>query len=51
MGIPPEVAHGAIRLSLSRDTSRAEIDLGIREIVAAVRRLRPEATPVLQPID
>lgn len=39
MGVAPEVAHGSIRLSLSRETTEAEIDAAIDRIVEAVGRL------------
>ena len=40
MGIAPDIAHGSIRLSLSRFTTAAEIDRAISEIPACVARLR-----------
>lgn len=39
MGTPPEVAHGAVRFSLSRFTTDAEIDTAIDIVTQAVRRL------------
>lgn len=39
MGVPPEIAHGSVRLSLGRDTTAGEIEEGIRVIVEAVARL------------
>lgn len=39
MGVAPEVAHGSIRLSLSRETTEAEIDEAIETICACVERL------------
>ena len=39
MGIDPEVAHGAIRFSLSRFTTTAEIDQAIRMLAEAIERL------------
>jgi len=40
MGIAPEIAHGAIRLSLSRETTESEIDRAIDLVAAAIARLR-----------
>jgi cysteine desulfurase len=39
MGVPPEIAHGSLRFSLSRETTDAEINSAIPIIAAAVRRL------------
>ncbi len=39
MGVPPEIAHGSLRFSLSRHTTEQEIDAAIAVIAAAVRRL------------
>jgi len=39
MGVPPEVALGAVRLSLGRDTAEAEIDLAAEALASAWRRL------------
>ena len=39
MGVAPEVAHGSIRLCLSRETTEAEIDEAIETICACVQRL------------
>ncbi|HMN96682.1 MAG TPA: MFS transporter [Phycisphaerales bacterium] len=40
LGVPPEVAHGSVRCSLSRATTDAEIDAAVPLIVEAVARLR-----------
>jgi cysteine desulfurase len=40
MGIEPKVAHGAIRFSLSRYTTRAEIDAAVEAVTAVTARLR-----------
>lgn len=40
MGIPPEVAHGSIRFSLSKDTTAAQVDEAIVRVTAAIARLR-----------
>jgi cysteine desulfurase len=39
MGVAPEVAHGSIRLSLSRETTEAELDEAIETVCACVERL------------
>jgi len=41
MGLPPEVALGAVRLSLGRSTAEKEIDLAATALVAAWKRLSP----------
>lgn len=45
MGVPDRIAHGAIRLSLSRYTTDAEIDRAIEVFPEVIRRLR-EVLPV-----
>ena len=40
MGIAPEVAHGSIRFSLSRDTTEAEIDEAAMRVNAGIAKLR-----------
>lgn len=40
MGIPEAVAHGSVRLSLSRDTTEAEIDHAVTVLTQVVGRLR-----------
>lgn len=40
MGIPPERAHSAVRFSLSRETTDAEIDRALEVIPVCVERLR-----------
>jgi cysteine desulfurase len=40
MGIPPEIAHGSIRFSLSRETTLDEIEEAISRVITAVERLR-----------
>lgn len=40
MGIPEPIAHGTIRLSLARDTTRAEVEEACRIVADAVRTLR-----------
>jgi cysteine desulfurase len=44
MGYPDDEARGALRLSLGRTTTRAEIDEAVRIVPAVVRRLMA-ATP------
>lgn len=45
MGVPPVVAHGSIRFSLSRETTPEEIERGADTVAACVRRLRGSMTP------
>jgi len=45
MGVPPEVAHGSLRFSLSRETTEEEIDRAIPAVAAAVAQLRRSGTP------
>jgi cysteine desulfurase len=40
MGVAPEVAHGSLRFSLSRDTTPEEVDQAAEIVVGAVQRLR-----------
>jgi cysteine desulfurase len=40
MGVPRERAMGALRLTLGRTTTDADVDRGIEAVVGAVRRLR-----------
>lgn len=40
MGVPPEVAHGSLRFSLSRESTPEEIDEASRIVVECVQRLR-----------
>lgn len=40
MGIAPEVAHGSIRFSLSRETTAAECDEAAKRVISAIERLR-----------
>lgn len=43
MGIPPEEARGALRLSLGRTTTTSDVDRAVEAVVAAVGRLRAVA--------
>lgn len=47
MGIRPEVAHGSIRFSLSRETTEAEIREATVRVVAALDRLRSSTSSAL----
>ncbi|MFM7133506.1 MAG: aminotransferase class V-fold PLP-dependent enzyme, partial [Planctomycetota bacterium] len=40
MGVAPEIAHGSIRFSISRETTAAEVDEASRRVIAAIERLR-----------
>lgn len=40
MGVPEQLAHASLRLSLGRFTTEPDIDLAVEWIVAAVQRLR-----------
>lgn len=45
MGVPAEMAHGSIRFSLGRETTREEIDLTIATMSDVIKRLR-EMSPL-----
>lgn len=40
IGLPHEIAHGSLRLSLSEETTRADIDYTVEELKKIVERLR-----------
>lgn len=40
MGIPHEIAHGSLRLTLGRGTTEADVDYVLQEVPAIVERLR-----------
>ena len=40
LGLPEEVAHGSIRLTLSQETTREEIDFVIDKMEEIVEKLR-----------
>ena len=46
MGIPPRLAHGSIRFSLSRETTEPELDRAVEIITDVVSRLRASLTTV-----
>jgi cysteine desulfurase len=39
MGVPPEIAHGSLRFSLSKETTEEEVDEAARIVVESVKRL------------
>ena len=44
IGLPHEIAHGSLRLTLSEETTREEIDTtvdALKEIVARLRSMSP----------
>ena len=45
MGLPHEIAHGSLRLTLGDDTTEEEVDYVIRSLPAVVQRLR-EMSPL-----
>ena len=47
MDIAPEVAHGSIRFSLSRETTAAECDEAARRVIAAIARLRASTSAAI----
>jgi cysteine desulfurase len=40
MGIPDHLAHGAVRFSLSRHTTQADIDRALAVLPGVIERLR-----------
>lgn len=40
MGVPPELAHGAVRFSLSRETAAEEVDAAVAVVAECVEKLR-----------
>lgn len=44
-GIPPEVAQNALRLSVGRGTTRADVDRAVQDLVQAVEQLEQNQTP------
>jgi len=47
MGVAPEIAHGSIRFSLSRETTKAEIEEATSRVIAAVARLRASSSTAI----
>lgn len=47
IGLPHEIAHGSLRLTLGRDTTREEIDMTIEELKRIVAHLR-EMSPLYE---
>ena len=45
MGVPRELALGALRLTLGRTTTQADVDRGVDVVVDSVRRLRRGRSP------
>ncbi|NWI90540.1 SCLY lyase, partial [Pitta sordida] len=41
-GIPPDVARNALRLSVGRDTTRADVDRAVQDLVQAVAQLEQD---------
>jgi len=46
MGIPPEAAHGSLRLSLGKSTTGADVDYVLEKLPGVVKRLRKMAPSV-----
>lgn len=44
-GIPFDVARNALRLSVGRSTTRAEVDLVVQDLKQAVARLEGQGVP------
>ena len=40
IGLPHEIAHGSLRLTLSRETTKEEIDYTVEELKKIIERLR-----------
>ncbi len=40
LGLEPQLAHSSLRISLGRQTTQADVDIALAEIVTQVRRLR-----------
>ncbi len=49
LGVPPEVAHGTLRFSLSRETTREELARAIEIIAECIGRLRRSMSAVVRP--
>jgi len=44
MGLPAELAHGSIRISMGRDTVKEEIDYVIEKLITVISRIRQMST-------
>ncbi len=40
IGLPHEIAHGSLRMTLGRDTTRADVDAAIDALAATLANLR-----------
>jgi cysteine desulfurase len=40
MGVPPQLAHGSLRFSLSRETTESEVEQGAALVIECVQSLR-----------
>ncbi len=49
MGVAPSLAHGSVRFSLSRETTRAEAESAAATVIACVRQLRQRTGSALRP--
>lgn len=49
LGVPPEVAHGTIRFSLSRETTRDELGRAVEVVAECIGRLRRSMAAVARP--
>ncbi|XP_069831613.1 selenocysteine lyase [Dendropsophus ebraccatus] len=48
-GVPPDAARGAIRLSVGRDTTKEDVDLIVKDLEQAARRLESKDTKKTEP--
>jgi cysteine desulfurase len=44
MGLPPELAHGSIRISMGRQTTKEEIEYFIEKLTNTIQRVRQMST-------
>ena len=40
IGLPHEVAHGSLRMTLGRDTTASDVDFAVDELVGVIANLR-----------
>lgn len=45
MGLPPEISHGSLRFSLSKETTEADIDFTLTELPKIIHKLRKMTPP------